>query len=68
MCSYFLMLEIESFASLKNEYCLFGRGYILRGGGGAGGGCQVLQIFEAWLLIKGGGGSGRFRIVFRGDR
>ena len=67
MCSYFLMLEIESFASLKNEYCLFGRGYILRGGGGAGG-CQVLQNFEAWLLIKGGGGSGRFRIVFRGDR
>ena len=29
-----------------------------------GGGSEVLQNFEAWLLIK--GGSDRFRMVFKG--
>ena len=31
MCSQFLILEIKSFVSLKNECCFFGRGYISRG-------------------------------------
>ena len=30
-CALFLMLEIKSFVSLKNECCFFGRGYISRG-------------------------------------
>ena len=58
MCYDFLMLEIKSFVSLKNDCCFFGRGYI------SSGGSQVLQNFEAWLLIK--GGSDRF-IIFLGD-
>ena len=58
MCYYFLMLQIKSFVSLKNHCCFFGRGYI------SSRGSQVLQNFEAWLLIK--GGSDRF-IIFLGE-
>ena len=60
MCSYFLMLEIKSFVSLKNESCFFGRGYISREGS------QILQHFEKWLLIKRGPGRFKFFFVGRG--
>ena len=57
-CALFLMLEIKSFVSLKNECCFFGRGYISREGS------QILQHFETWLLIK--RGPGRFKVFLVG--